>query len=133
MESRSASIVAGLMRSMQYMDARSGGLRVDFGPIRSYVEIAPGEDHYERVRTVLDWISFAAELGLLPAADWTRAFEQPADLCRFAAELRRYDLPMQAHHRHAFARLGLLPPGVTAGYAQLADVIDAGSPRRAAA
>jgi hypothetical protein len=133
MESRFASIVAGLMRSMQYMGAHNGGLRVDFGPIRSYVEIAPGENHYERVRTVLDWIAFAAELGLLPAADWTRAFADPAELRRFAAELRCYDLPMQPHHRHAFERFGLLPPGVTVGYAQLADVIDSGDRRRAAA
>jgi hypothetical protein len=54
-------------------------------------------------------------------------------LRRFAAELRCYDLPMQPHHRHAFERLGLLPPGVRVEYTQLADVIDAADRRRAVA
>jgi len=133
MESHSAPIVTALVRSMQYMDGRNGGLLVDFRPIKSYMEIAPGENHYERVRTVLDWVAFAAEVGLLSALDWAAVFVQAAELRRFAAELHRYDLPMQEHHRRAFERLGVVPPGATPGYAALAGAIDAMHARRAAA
>ncbi|MGE5792499.1 MAG: hypothetical protein ACM36B_07390 [Bacteroidota bacterium] len=123
MESRPVPTLAGLVRSMQYIDARNGGLLVDFKPIKRYMEIAPGENHYERVRTVLDWAAFGAELGLLSAPDWGSAFADPADLRRFAAELRRYDLPMQAHHRAAFEQLGVVSPGLAVGYAAVADLI----------
>jgi hypothetical protein len=133
MESRPVPIVAGLVRSMQYMDARNGGLLIDFKPIKRYMEIAPGENHYERVRTVLDWVALGAELGLLAAPGWADVFADPADVGRFAAELRRYDLPMQAHHWHACELLGVVPPGSAAGYAAVADLIDAVLARRQAA
>jgi hypothetical protein len=133
MESRPAPIVAGLVRSMQYMDARNGGMLVDFKPIKRYMEIAPGENHYERVRTVLDWVALGAELGLLSAPGWPDVFAEPADLGRFAAELRRYDLPMLAHHRHAFEQLGVEAPGPAAGYAAVAGLIRAALAERRAA
>jgi hypothetical protein len=133
MDSRPVPIVAGLVRSMQYMDARNGGLLVDFRPIQRYADIAPGENHYERVRTVLDWVAFGAELGLLSAPDWARVFADPADLCAFAAELARYDLPMQAHHRHALELLGVVPPDASVGYAAVAGLIDTKQARRRAA
>ena len=56
-----------------------------------------------------------------------------ANAARRAAELHRYDLPMQEHHRRAFERLGVVPPGATPGYAALAGAIDAMHARRAAA
>ncbi len=133
MESPSAPIVTALLRSMQYMDGRNGGLLVDFRPIKSYLEIAPGENHYERVRTVLDWVAFGAEVGLLSARDWGAVFVQAAELRRFAAELRRYDLPLQEHHARAFEQLGVVPPGAIASYAALAGAIDAAHARRVAA
>ena len=131
MESR--AVVTGLVRSMQYMDPRNGGLVVDFKPIKRYIEIAPGENHYERVRTVLDWVAFGAALGLLAAPGLAGVFAEPADLRRFAAELGRYDLPMQAHHRDAFEQLGVVPPGVAVGYAAVAGLIDAAEAERRAA
>jgi hypothetical protein len=118
---------------MQYMDTRNGGLLVEFKPIRRYAEVAPGENHYERVRTVLDWVAFGVELGVLAAPGWADVFADPADLARFAAELRRYDLPMQAVHRDALERLGSVPPGAAVDYVAVADLIDtADSVRRAA-
>jgi len=132
MESR--PVVSGIVRSMQYMDTRNGGLLVDFKPIKRYVELAPGENHYERVRTVLDWVAFGAEVGLLSPAGWgRRVFADPADLDRFAAELGHHDLPMQAHHLHAFERLGVVPPGVAVSYAAAARLIDAAEAGRRAA
>jgi len=131
MESR--PVLDGLVRSMQYMDARNGGLLVDFRPVRGYVEIAPGGNHYERVRTVLDWVAFAAEVGLLAAGGWKRVFADPADLRRFTGELRRYDVPLQAHHRAAFERLGAVPPGAAASYAAVAGLIEAGEAHERAA
>ena len=133
MESRPVPTLAGLVRSMQYMDTRNGGLLVDFKPIKRYMEIAPGENHYERVRTVLDWAAFGAELGLLSAPGWASVFADPADLRRFAAELRRYDLPMQAHHRDAFEQLSVVPTGFAADYAAVAGLIDEAPPQRQAA
>lgn len=126
-------VLAGLLRSMQYMDTRNGGLLVEFKPIRRYAELAPGENHYERVRTVLDWVAFGTELGVLAAPGWADVFADPSDLARFAVELRRYDVPMQAVHREALERLGPVPPGVAFDYAAVADLIDAAESIRRAA
>jgi len=122
-----------IARSMQYMGGRNGGLLVDFRPIQRYLEIAPGENHYERVRTVLDWIAFAAQLGLLARANWMRAFERRQDLAQFIEELRAYDLCVDQRHLNAFALLGVVAPGQPLGYAGLADAMDAALARRAAA
>jgi hypothetical protein len=133
MHAGTTSIAADITRSMQYMSARNGGLLIDFRPIQSYLEVAPGEDHYARVRTVLDWIAFGVEVGLLQPEKWRGAFARATDLARFSAELRRYDAPMAEHHARAFERLEVLRPGRPPDYRGLADAIDAARTLREAA
>jgi hypothetical protein len=125
--------LADLVRSMQYMSVRNGGLLIDFTPIASYAEIARGAPPHERVRTVLDWISFATEAGLLAARSWHQTFQQEADFAAFAAELREYDVAPNPRHGAAFCRLGLTRTGRLVDYARLADAIDAARLRRVAA
>ncbi len=125
--------LSDLVRSMQYMSVRNGGLLIDFTPIASYAEIARGAPPHERVRTVLDWISFAAEAGLLSAHTWHEAFEQAADFAAFAGELREYDAPPNPCHVAAFFRLGVIHTERLTDYARLGDAIDAARLRRAAA
>ncbi len=133
MDAARPSTAADITRSMQYMSARNGGLLVDFRPIRSYLEIAPGEDHYARVRTALDWIATGAGLGLLQPGRRRNAFARLADLARFAAELRRYEVAAAAHHIRAFERLGVLTAGGALDYRGIADALDAALPLRVVA
>jgi len=130
MDSTFASIAEDLTRSMQYMNARNGGLLVDFTPIQRYSEVAFGGNHYERVRTVLDWIAFAVEVGLLSVASWHKLFAHTEDFPRFAAELRRYDLHLNERHMRAFEQLGLAPFGEAYGYADIANAIESAFPCR---
>jgi hypothetical protein len=125
--------LAELVRSMQYMSVRNGGLIIDFTPIGSYAEIARGALPHDRVRTVLEWIAFAAEAGLLSERTWRDAFAQPEDFAAFAAELREFDFPMNRRHAAAFARLGVTRNDRVSDYVRLADAIDAARCRRAAA
>ena len=127
------SIAADITRSMQYMSGHNGGLLIDFRPIQSYLEVAPGADHYERVRTVHDWIAFGVEAGLLQPGTWRSAFARPSDLARFAAELRRYDVALNEHHLRAFERLQVLRPELRPDYRVLADAMDAARALREAA
>jgi hypothetical protein len=125
--------LAEVVRSMQYMSARNGGLVVDFRPIRSYAEVARGAPREERVRTVLDWIAFATDVALLNERTWRAAFVDTGDFAAFVHELRGYDQPMNGRHAAAFERLGVGYPGQLAGYADLADAIEAAGLRREAA
>jgi hypothetical protein len=133
MNAPGTSIAADITRSMQYMSERNGGLLIDFRPIQSYREVAAGEDHYARVRTVLDWIAFGVEVDLLQPGKWRGAFARAGDLAQFAAELRRYDAAMSEHHLRAFERLGVMPPGRPPDYRALADAIAAARALREAA
>ncbi|MEO8038144.1 MAG: hypothetical protein ABI794_05200 [Betaproteobacteria bacterium] len=113
-----------ITRSMQHMDARNGGLLVDFRPIRRYQEIAPIELRDERVRTVLDWITFAARLGLLTAAGWQRVFARHEDLALFAAESRSCNRSVDPRHAQAFELLQVIGREQATSHASIADAID---------
>jgi hypothetical protein len=110
---------------MQYMSAANGGLVVDFTPIRDYGGVATGEMRGVRARTVLDWMAFATELGVLDRARLHRLFARPADFLRFARDLRDYDLPAEARHRLALEALGLVRHGDDSPYAAAAAAISA--------
>ncbi|MBI2960203.1 MAG: hypothetical protein HYY28_07820 [Betaproteobacteria bacterium] len=134
MKSSSTHIPPEILRSMQYMSERNGGLLVDFKPLRRYAEIAPGEQcSYLRVRTLLDWIALAAEVGLLTRENWPLAFACADDIEHFCAELRYYDAPMEKLHQREFERLGIIRAGAPPDYAHLARCIEAALPRRAPA
>lgn len=126
------SILNGVRRSMQYMSAKNGGLLVDFTPITSYAAVAPNEPFFVRVRTVLDWIAFATELGVLDAQRFYRLFDHPEDFQRFAHDLRRDDAMLEVEHIQAFERLALTG-GRGYGSAGLADAVLRAAPLTKAA
>lgn len=117
--------VSSLRNSMQYMSAANGGLVVDFTPIRDYGAVATGELRAVRARTVLDWMAFAVELGVLDRTRLHRLFARPADFLRFARDLREYDFPVEARHLHALETLGLAGRGENSPYAAGATAITA--------
>jgi hypothetical protein len=118
------SQAAEIAQSMQYMNARNGGLLIDFQPIRDYLSISPGSDHYERVRTVLDWVAFAVTLGLVSPNNWCALFDNPSDFEQFVRELRQYAVPLNPRHVVAFELLGLVAADDLLDYSGIAAIIE---------